>query len=183
MNVKLLAIGNVVLLAALGVGMYFYFKPQPAPVGVHLPAKVAPEIARVATEPVELKQPLKVYKKAAKAKLKLPDYIQKDEAQHVVAASKTANDERRHTVTTLVDSNTGEVTTLDRVDPLPWLAVNTKSEVGIFYGVKRGAQAIRIQGQQEFLQIKAVHVGVIASADVMPSGVDTFVGVGAWARW
>ena len=83
----------------------------------------------------------------------------------------------------MIDANTGETTTLDRVEPLPWLAVSTKTEIGAFYGVKNGAPAFRIQAQQELLRVKALHLGAVASADVARGDIDTFVGAGVWARW
>jgi hypothetical protein len=170
-------------LLSLAVGLtWIYFKPEPMPTGVHEIATPAPEVAKVPTEWIDL-PPIEFYQPEAKKKLRLPDSVQKDTHAHVIASTKTANDERQHTITTLVDDQTGEATTYDRVDPLPWLAVNTKSQVGAFYGIKNGQQTIRIQGEQEFLQIKALHVGVMVSADVQAGNVDTFAGVGLWARW
>lgn len=51
------------------------------------------------------------------------------------------------------------------------------------YGIRNGQPTIRIQGEQELLQIKAAHVGVLVSADVQAGNVDAFAGVGAWVRW
>ncbi len=83
-------------------------------------------------------------------------------------------------MTTVLDASTGKFETYDRAEPLPWLAVSTKSQVGMYYGLKRGEHVIRLEGQQELLQIKAVRVGAVATLD---SDGETFVGVGAWARW
>lgn len=163
--------------------LYFHFKPDPAPPGIHMPATPAPELKRETTVPIAVATPIQVYKPAAKIKLKLPPAVVADTRQHVIASTKTANDERQHTVTTVIDASTGESVTYDRVDPLPWMAVNTKSEVGVYYGLKNGSQAIRIEGKQELLQIKAVHLGATVSADMYDGRMDTFVGVGAWARW
>lgn len=166
-------------IALTGVTLYFLFKPDPAPPGVHLPATPAPELKREETVPVVIDF-VKVYKPAVKKKLKLPDHVQADPKQHVVASTKTANDERQHTVTTTLDTSTGEFTSYDRVEPQPWLAVSTKSQVGLFYGLRGREEIIRLQAQQELLQIKAVRVGATASLD---SDGTTFVGIGAWARW
>lgn len=174
---------SAAVIVAVAVALYFHFKPDPAPAGVHIPATQATELKRETTVPIAVATPIQVYKPATKAKLKLPPDVQADTKQHVVASTKTPNDERQHTVTTLLDTSTGVFTTYDRVDPLPWVAVNTKTQVGAFYGLKNGETAIRIQAQQELLQIKALHLGVTASADVTRGGVDTFIGVGAWARW
>ena len=170
----------IVLAFVAGAAVYFAFKPDQAPPGVHNTATPAPEVAKVPTERVEIVPPIQVYKPAAKKKLKLPEPVQQDAAQHVIASSKTANDERQHTITTVIDANTGNATTYDRVDPLPWIAVNTKSEVGLYYGYRGGEQVVRLQGKQELLQVKALHLGAIATAD---SDGETFVGAGLWARW
>lgn len=178
---------NRYALTALGVflafgatALYFHFKPDPAPPGIHMPATPAPELKREETIPVQVAEPIRVYKPAVKKKLKLPPAVQADAGQHVVASTKTANDERQHTVTTTLNTSTGEFTSYDRAEPLPWLAVNTKSQVGIYYGLKRGEQITRLEGRQELLQIKAVHIGATATLD---SDGETFVGIGAWARW
>lgn len=165
------------------VGVYFAFKPQPAPTGVHMPAKPAPQVARETTVPVAVAKPLQVYRPEVKRKLKLPDSVQANPQQHVIASSRTVADERPHTITTVIDASTGEATTFDRAEPLPWLGVSTKTEIGAFYGVKNGVPAWRVQAQQELLRVKALHLGAVASADVARGDVDTYVGVGVWARW
>lgn len=171
------------VLISVGVGLYFYFKPEPAPTNVHMPAKPAPQVSRETTVPIKVDKPVKVYRPEVKRKLKLPAAVQADPEQHVVASSRTVPDERPHTITTTLDTRTGEFTTLDRAEPLPWIAVSTKTEIGAFYGVKNGEPAFRVQAQQELLRVKALHVGAVASADVVRGDVETYVGVGVWARW
>lgn len=179
-----LGYGIVVALGvSLGLGiaaLYLHFKPVPAPVGVTLDAKPAPELKKESTVPVIVAAPIQVYRPAVKKKLTLPAHVQADTNTHVVASSKTANDERQHTITTTLDTTTGQFATHDRTDPLPWVSVNTKSEVGVFYGIKDGDQVLRLQARQELLQVKAVHVGVTSTID---SDGSYFVGAGAWARW
>lgn len=169
---------------AIAVGAaYLYFLPEPAPTAAHLEARPAPEVAREPREPVPVTAPLQVYKPAAKKKLKLPTEIQQAPQKRVAASTLTANDERAHTVTTVLDTSTGIFTSYDRAEPRPWLAPATRTEVGVFYGLRDGGRVIRIQGQQELLQVKALRLGAIASVDVGSGGVDSFIGVGAWARW
>lgn len=172
----------MVIVCVLEAIIFFQFFHEAAPVGVHVEAEPAREVARVPRVTVPVKA-VQAYAPAAKKKLKLPPRIQQDERKHVVAASRTPADERPHTVTTVLDSGTGEVTTYDRAEPLPWMAVNTKSEAGAFYGYRNGEPALRVEARQELLQVKALHVGAIASADATANGVDGFVGVGVWARW
>lgn len=172
------------LLMALGlvaaIALYFYMLPEKAPTGIHTEATKAPEVAKESTVPVEIAAPIQVYRPAVKAKLKLPEHIQQDAAKHVVASSKTANDERQHTVTTVIDSTTGDSVTYDRVEPLPWIMPNTKTEIGLFYGLKGRDKVARLQAQQTILQVKAARLGAVSTFD---SDGDYFVGVGVWARF
>ena len=181
---RLIEYAMVAVIAIGGAYLYaWYNKPPVIPAGVTVEATPAQEIRRELPT-VTIKPPMvNVYSPGIKGKLKLPTAITNDDNQHVLASSKTANDERPHTVSTVINSATGEVQTFDRTDPLPWLAVNTKSELGIYYGLKHGEQALRIEGRQELLQIKAVHMGAIASADMTRNGTEGFVGIGLWSRW
>lgn len=185
MNLKNIQAAMIFLIigAAIAYGISWYMKPADIPTGMVVDATPAPEVKR--EEKVEVvTAPIKVYKPAVKRTLKLPESVVSDKGQHVIASSKTPNDERQHTITTVINQHTGEVQSFDRTEPLPWVAVNTKSEVGVYYGLKSGEPTVRIEGRQELLQVKAIHVGAIASADMTRSmGTDTFVGVGAWARW
>ncbi|MHB1097951.1 MAG: hypothetical protein ACYCZR_00220 [Burkholderiales bacterium] len=179
-RIELYAVAVVV--AASVVGAWTYFKPQPMPPGVHVEAPPSKFVRDVEKAPVVVERII-VYKPEAKEELKLPETIKADDKKHVVASVTTPNDERQHTITTIVDSQTGEFTTYDRVEPLPWIGVTTKSEVGAYLGLKNGQPAVRIAGRQEVLQIKSVRIGAVASVDITQSGVDSFVGIGAWARW
>jgi hypothetical protein len=171
------------VLAGVAAGTWVYFKPQPMPPGVHVEAPVSHIIEDIGQTTVQTK-PVLVYKPAAKEELQLPATVQADVDKHIVAATTTPNDERQHTVTTVLDSGTGKFTTYDRVEPLPWIAVTTKSEIGAYLGLKNGQPAVRLAGHQEFLQVKSVHFGAVGTADVTQNGdVDTFIGFGAWARW
>lgn len=180
LRVRLLMLLVLAALIAAGVTAYFRYKPFDAPPGVHMDARPAAAVARAETQPLILDFPLRVYAPAVKKKLDLPAAVQQDAARHVVASTLTAADERRHTVTTVLDAETGEFGSYDRAEPLPWIAVNTRSQVGVFYGIKGGAPVLRLQGQQEFLQVKAAHLGAVGTLD---SDGAYFVGVGAWARW
>lgn len=173
----------LIALAFVGaVWLYFAALPLPAPAGVHLPAAPAPELAGLAPQPLRIEL-VKVFAPEAKKKLKLPKAVQQDAGKHVVASTRTPADERSHTVTTVLDAATGEFASYDRAEALPWVAVATKSQVGAFYGFKNGEPTLRVQAQQELLQLKALRLGATASVDVNRDGVDSFVGVGAWARW
>lgn len=173
----------VALSAVLAYGMAWYYKPQPVPPGVTVEAKPAPEVKNEPKVDVPITKPVKAYKPAVKTKLKLPESIASDPSQHVITSIKTPNDERQHTITTVINDKTGESNTFDRVEPLPWMAIDTKTELGVYAGLKHGEQAIRIEAKQALLQVKALHLGAVASADLTRAGADGFIGVGGWARW
>lgn len=183
----MIRIQEIAVVAAVLAGLYWayawYTQPPEIPAGITVEATVAEEVKHEA--PVEIIKPpqVKAYKAAVKRSLKLPENITNDKEQHVIASSKTANDERPHTITTVINQHTGEVQTFDRADPLPWFDVKTKSEIGVFYGMKSGEPTVRIEGRQELLQVKAVHMGATASADMTRAGADGFIGVGMWARF
>jgi len=157
---------------------FFYFKPDPAPPGIHMPATPAPELKREETIPVLVAEPIQVYKPAVKKKLKLPPAVQADAEQHVVASTRTANDERRHTVTTVLDTGTGKFSTYDRAEPLPWLEVSSRRRFGAYIGALNGEQAIAVTATQEALRIKGVRVEGVAIGVVSQSDQMGFVGVG-----
>ena len=124
----------MIFLAGLLAGVYWPVSTKPA--GNTEVAMVAPEVGKIEKEEIVPKK-LKVYKPGAKDKLPLPDNIKNNKDDHVINASKIKNDDRDHTVITVVNSETGESTTFDHKEPLPWLALERKSEIRLDYGIKR----------------------------------------------
>lgn len=178
----------VALVMALGLVMVNTIGSRDAqPVGVQMPAAPAAEVKAETQAPVPITtRTVKAYRPAIKAKLKLPAAVVNDAAEQVVAASSVAADDHPHTVTTVINTETGAVQTFDRRDPLPWLAINTHGRAGIYYGIKNGVQTVRLQVEQELVQVKAVHFGVIGAVDQalgVPIGTDYYAGVGAWVNW
>lgn len=179
---RALTIRLVLVLVAFGVFAWIIW-PAPAPVLPMVPAAPAPVLKAV--EMVSIAPPaVKVYAPKAKTKLKLSATVQADPAQHVIAASQVRADERPHTVITLLDERTGEATTYDRADPLPWLAPETRGELGISYGLRgdgnAGVPIGRLSLRQNLLQIKALRLG--AQANIDQDG-EWFVGLGVFYRW
>lgn len=158
-------------------------------VGQTVIATPAHEVKSVPKIDVEVKRPVKVYKGGAglKGGLKLPDPVVQDDAQQVLASSKIdATDDHPHTVTTVLNTETGQSETYVRTDPLPWVAWSSRGGAGVYAGIKNGEPAVRLEARQELFTVKAVHFGAIASVDQPisgPVGLDYFVGVGAEYRW
>lgn len=171
------------LAALLAAGMWWHFRPRPAPVSMPVIAKVSSAVSGVVRQTVTM--PVKVYRPEAKKKLRLPQAVQNDASQHVAASSTVKPDDHPHTVSTVIDDKTGEVTTYDVREALPWLAVDTHGEAGMGYGMKftpgKGFGPVaRIVARQNLLDIKAATVSLQGTLD---GDGATFAGVFVTARW
>lgn len=169
------------ILAMLAAAWVFWPRPQPV-AGQSVPLPPAPEV-RTVEKVVERVKYVKVYPDAAKADVDLPEPVAANPAKKLTATGKLHAEDRPYTLTAVLDTTTGESEVYARPDPLPWLAPDTRTEVGVFYGYKDGEQAIRIDGRQTLVRVKALRLGAVASADATPGNIDTFIGVGAWMRW
>lgn len=178
---------GITLLGAGGVYLYLHREPPTAaPTAPAVPAAVAPEVKKAQRVSVTLPVPVKAYAPGIKGTLKLPDSIVADQNQHVIAAARVRSSDRPQTVTTVLDAATGESRAYVKEEALPWLALDPHGEAGIYAGLKNGERTARLEVRQGLVQIKAVHLGAIASLDQPLSGQiksDHFVGVGAWYRW
>lgn len=143
-------------------------------------AKIAPEAKGQPTVTVPVNAPIKTYQGKTKAKAKLPAAVVADPDKQVIASASVPSDLRPHSEFTVLDTKTGEVTSYDKVDPYPWLAVERRGEVRLSYGYKFapgvGSQPVaRLQANYDVLRVKALTLGVTGSVD---SDRATFVGVG-----
>jgi hypothetical protein len=183
-NIVFAAVGTLAIVAA---GWLYWAAHKPVEkAGEVAIAKPAPEVASAPRIDKPLKS-VKVYKGGStiKDKLNLPPAVVADQKTEVIASSKIEAGERPRTVTTVINTETGASETYVRTDPRPWLAFERRGEIGAYYGIKAGEPTIRIQARQDFVQVKALHIGVIGSVDrTMATGhTDYFVGVGVSYRW
>lgn len=152
-----------------------------------VPATPAPQLALSPLAVIEVSAPIKARAPAAKKALKLPQAVQADQAQQVLDAARIAPSDRAQTVTAVLDTATGETRTYVVAEPLPWVDFRQRGDVGAYLGVKQGEPTLRIQARHEFAQVKAIHIGALASADLPINGSrldpELFVGVGAWVSW
>jgi hypothetical protein len=181
-----LALISVLIMAVVVLMLREPAEPVP-PVNLSVPAKPAPEVKHKpkVEKPIKTKK-VKVYAPEVKKDLKLPEVVQDDPALDVIASHQVKPDDHPQTVTTLLNTETGESETYVKRDPLPWLARSDRGEVGLALGFKNAEPAVRLEGRQELFQVKAVHFGVTGSVDQQLNGAektDWFVGVGAWYRW
>jgi len=66
----------------------------------------------------------------------------------------------------LIDSKTGESTTVEQALPKPWLSAESKSEIRLDYGIKNDlARVLRLSARMDLIQVKSLHAGVNASVD------------------
>lgn len=155
-------------LTVIAVALYLldYYRPLP-PVGVHVPATVAPEVKHLTTTKTIIKEcAIYVLPPLAKTELELPPEVQTNLATHVVAASRVGSSRYDHTVTTLVNDQTGVFNTLIREEPLALFRVKQSGYAGIGYGFKPGTGAVvRLTGRSDFVQIKAWDIGVDGTLD------------------
>lgn len=160
---------------------------QPDETGKTVEATPSAEVKHQPKVGIAIAAPVKVYAGGArlKRKIELPPEVVQDDNQQVIASSKV-DGEQPHTVTTVIDTQTGESRTFVRTDPLPWLAWDDHGSIGMYAGVRNGAPAVRLQARQGLFRIKAIHVGAVATMDQPLSGpvaMDYFVGIGAEYRW
>lgn len=173
-------------LGALVTGIFLayqlrhYFTPAPMPPGSTVIATPAPELKRVPK--VDITPPkVAVFAPAAKKKVGLPTATQADPNKHVLGSSKVKSDTHPHTITTVIDSTTGEVTTFDRMDKLPWLAAESRGEVRIGTGFNQDMSRVHwLRGQYDVLQVKALHAGVDGS---IYSDGQKYVGLSVAWKW
>jgi hypothetical protein len=192
-QVRFFKILGVLILLALLMNLGLSFKnnwlnaPDPAPVGLNIPATPAPEVKKVEMVAKPIKShTVKVYPAAVKNKIKLPEVVLDNPALEVIASSQVKADDHPQTITTLIDTDTGESQTFVKRDPLPWIAWDNRGEAGLYMGIKNSEPTVRLEAKQGLFQVKGLHFGVMGSVDQPLSGAqgtDYFVGAGAWARW
>jgi predicted transcriptional regulator len=161
--------------------------PKP-PVGIHVIATPAKQVADIPKHQALIKSgSVRVYESHAKIELKLPDAILKDDTKQVIESTKVLADDHDQTVTTIVDTETGDTQTLVRREPLSWLAWRDNGSAGMYAGIKNGQPTARLEVKQNLFSVKAVHFGAVATLDHPLNSTlakpDYFIGVGAEYRW
>jgi hypothetical protein len=182
-----LGILAVLLLVIAVAGSAIYDRLTDRPVGSESTlATPAPAIRKAPTAKVAIKAPVTAYQGKTKAKLKLPDAVQKDDRQQVIAASQVKADPRPQTISTVVNTETGEVQQFVKTDPYPWFAIEARGMVGIAHGFKFKAalpaaeRVTRLQVAYDVVRVKALTVGIAGTVD---TDRDAFVGVGVKYQW
>lgn len=178
-----IGLGGVLVLAGwiAFVGLTAILKKDEQ-VGVHVEAQPAPEVKKARKRKVTIKAPVSVYQGGA-ARLKLPKEAQ-TKSTEVIAATQVKASDRPQTITTTIDTETGESRTFTRLDPYPWFAIEKRGEARLSLGAKirdgRVEQVVRMGVSYDVLRVKAFTAGVTGTMD---SDGDAFVGIGVAYRW
>lgn len=163
-----------------------YYSDPPAPTqAVATPIADTPALKKVKKVKTPVKA-IETYADEAKATLKLPPAVIADMEIKVIDATKVASSDHPQTVSTTLNVETGKVETYIKEEPLPWLAFNQRGQARIDTGYKLNRltgvpqRASRLTVMHDFMQTKALSVGVSASVDTDGSA---FAGLGLSYRW
>lgn len=143
-------------------------------------ATEAPAVRYAPKASVAIKAPVKVYRGESKANLKLPPLVMADSHKEVLAASQVSGNLRPQTISTVIDTETGDVKTYVKEDPYPWVAFEPRGSIGIAYGKKYShlghdsATVGRLMLDYEVVRLKALKLGLTATVD---SDSTAFAGV------
>jgi hypothetical protein len=153
--------GAIALLVLLVIGLAGwivwkdYFRPVER-AGQTVTATAAAEVVNLPTVAAPIAGgAVQAYPDAVKKKLNLSKVVADNPKKKVVSASKVQASDRPHTVTTLIDTDTGRAETYVRADPLPAFALRSSGAFGVGAGIKRGGPVTEIYIRQDFLQVKA----------------------------
>lgn len=145
------------------------------------PATPAPQVQGLPTVAVPV-QKIQALAPKAKTRLNLPAAVQADPGQHVVSASRVKADPYAdHTVSVVVDEQTGGFQAFESTEPMPWLAMSSMGAAGVLVGQRSdGAQVARFMVRQDVMRSKRLFAGVAAHLD---SDGKWLAGVSMEWRW
>lgn len=166
--------------AAVGAAIAIWFASARHEVAPAAPAQRSPALTGVDTVEAHPKRVV-VYAPGAKAKLRLPAGMVQDDAVAVLDSSKLPESDHTQTVTTVLNTDSGQPMTLVSVDPYPMFRFESRKQIGFSYGMTNGGKWLGVATiSDDLVQIKALHFGVNASLDTNGA---VFVGVGASYYW
>lgn len=181
-------IKDLAILVCLAIAGYFiYDKLYDRPVGSDsVVARQAPAVKKQPTKQVTIKAPVTAFVGKTKANLKYSGKFLEDDNEQVIAANQVKGSDRPQTVSTVVNTETGAVTTFVKTDPYPWLSFEPRGELKLSYGYKfkaalpQAERVTRLQLNYDVIRVKALTVGATATID---TDRDAFVGASVSYRW
>lgn len=157
--------------ACCWIAWLWYGKPDRMPAKGYQAAPAAPAVAGVPTVPHPAPPVIKVIPKAvATKKLDLPADIASNNNKQVISTADIAAAPHGATTVTVMDTTTGESTTLVKANPKPLLAFLRTGAVGLRYGIaSTGDQQAALFVRQDIARVANIHIGLTAEARTVPS--------------
>lgn len=155
-------------------------KPVSAPANEIIEAMDAPEVKNVPKASIAPPRVI-VYSSEAKKTVALPEQVKADPVLSVLNSVKVPDSNHAQTVTSVINSQTGETKSYVVTDPYPWVAAENKMQVSMGYGISNGGRQVgRISFADDLVQVKAIHLGVSTTLD---SDGQYFAGIMATYRF
>lgn len=109
-------------------------------------------------------------KTAVAEKIELPPEVKQEETKQVTATAELPPHEGKTNVVSVVDTRTGETELLAKQEPLPFMDLESRKEIGIRYGFdsaadRPGKMTPVVFGRWEFLRIGNAHLGFYGEAN------------------
>lgn len=125
--------------------------------------KAAPAAKQViAMERVDHAPPPKIRvlpKAAASKKLGLPQEIAQDDKKQIISTANIAPAPDGATTVTIMDTSTGEATTIVKANPRPLFSFLRSGAAGVRYGIDTaGEQQVAIFARQDVFRVGEIHV-------------------------
>lgn len=181
-NSKVLSwIGVILVLCAMMIAAFAALKTGVVPESQAVAVQVEPAKPIAGLETAKITHAkVKAYTHQSKKALALPQAVIEDGSKYALGAATVKPGLHPVTVSTVLDADTGEVTQYEKQEPLPWVAPAIHGEAGIAYGIKDGNRNGRLFLRQGLVDVKAMRLGVEATADQDGS---LFAGASLAYRW
>ena len=168
-NYKIWFLAAAFSVLALWLVWLWYGKQPTAPENWH-PAPAAPPVAGIPKTDHAAPKKIRVIPKAKASKaLGLPQDIAQDDGKQVISTADIGPAPDGATAVTIMDTTTGESTTLVKFKPRPLVAFQRGGAAGIRYGIdSRGNQQAALFVRQDVLRVANVYLAATAEARTAP---------------
>lgn len=165
-----LLLATFLLLAAWLVWLW-YGKPDALPTKSYQTAPPAPSVADVPKVPHAAPPVIQVIPKSVASKtLDLPADIASNDNKQVISTADIAPAPDGATTVTVMDTTTGESTTLFKANPTPLFAFLRTGAVGMRYGIaSSGDQQAALFVRQDVARVANIHLSVTAEVRTVPT--------------
>ena len=144
--------------------LFSWYKPKAGSQGHYVEAPKEKSVEKIKTVTVPGPERIvTIEKEKVIDKLGLPESIKSDPDKQVIANADIPCDEniKGQSVVAILDTKTGESHIVAKPKPLSLIALESRKEIGIRYGIKStGTPEIDLYGEYDFLRVGALHLGV-----------------------